>query len=202
MAGAATLVASAAGLAVVTLAVGALTVVVGERSAAAGAGRAESPDRCGAAWTAAWRTSPQPLRPDRPLAGRTLRMVLRPQVTGSAVRLRLSNRFDTAPLALGPVSVARAATGADLVPATARPVTFGGGPAGAVVPPGAELVSDPVAVEAEAGHPLAVSLVLLHTPQVVAEHPVALRTSYLSGPGDASLDGGAPSPRRWARGWC
>ncbi len=186
---AATLTASAAGLAAVALAVGVLTVVVGERSAAAAPGRAEAADRCGPAWTAAWQTSPQPLRPERPLAGRTLRMILRPQVAGSPVRLRLSNRFGTAPLALGPVSVARAATGADLVPGTVRPVTFGGGPAGAVVPPGAELVSDPVAVEAAVGHPIAVSLVLRHTPQVVAEHPVALQTSYLSGPGDASLDG-------------
>jgi lysophospholipase L1-like esterase len=144
-------------------------------------------DRCGPAWVAAWQASPQAVPPAEPLAGRTLRMIVRPQVTGSQVRVRLSNRFGTSPLPLGAVSVARAAAGASLVPGTVRPVTFGG-PVGTVVPPGADVVSEPVPVVAEAGRPLAVSLVLPQTPQVVAEHPVALQTSYLSGPGDASLD--------------
>jgi lysophospholipase L1-like esterase len=114
-------------------------------------------------------------------------MIVRPQVTGSHVRIRLSNRFGTAPLTVGPVSAARAGTGAALVPGTAAPVAFDGRP-DAVVAPSDELVSDPVAVVAEAGSPLAVSLVLASTPDVVAEHPVALQTSYLSGSGDFSLD--------------
>jgi lysophospholipase L1-like esterase len=144
-------------------------------------------ERCGPTWAAAWEASPQPVPPAEPLAGRTLRMIVRPQVTGSQVRIRLSNRFGTSPLLLGPVSVARAAAGAALVPGTVRQVGFGG--AGAVVPPGGELASDPVPVVAEAGRPLAVSLVLPQEPDVVAEHPIALQTSYLSGPGDSSLDG-------------
>ena len=147
-------------------------------------------DRCGPTWVAAWQAGPQAVRSAQPLAGRTLRMIVRPQVTGSQVRVRLSNRFGSTPLLLGPVSVARAATGAALVPGTAAPVTF---PGPSVVPPRGELVSDPVPVVAEAGRPIAVSVVLPQTPDVVAEHPVALQTSYLSGPGDASLaeDGAA-----------
>jgi lysophospholipase L1-like esterase len=85
------------------------------------------------------------------------------------------------------VSAARSGTGAALVPGTAVPVPFDGR-SDAVVAPGDELVSDPVPVVAEAGRPLAVSLVLTSTPDVVAEHPVALQTSYLSGSGDYSLD--------------
>jgi lysophospholipase L1-like esterase len=149
------------------------------------AGPRAAAGRCGPAWVAAWQTSPQALPPAQPLAGRTLRMIVRPQVTGSQVRVRLSNRFGSAPLPLGPVSVARAATGAALVPGTVAPVRFAGA---AVVPAGGELVSDPVPVVAEAGRPLAVSLVLRETPDVLAEHPVALQTSYLSAVGDASLD--------------
>ena len=144
-------------------------------------------DRCGPGWVAAWEASPQPVPPDEPLAGRTLRMIVRPQATGSEVRLRLSNRFGTAPLAVGPVSAARAGAGATLVPGTVQPVSFGGRRA-VVVDPGSELVSDPVRVVAEAGRPIAVSLMLPSTPDVVAEHPVALQTSYLSGPGDSSID--------------
>ena len=138
---------------------------------------------------AAWQASPQAVPPTEPLAGRTLRMIVRPQVTGSQVRVRLSNRFGTTPLAVGPVSAARAGSGAALVPGTVTPVAFDGR-SDAVVAPGAELVSDPVPVVAEAGRPIAVSLVLASTPDVVAEHPVALQTSYLSGSGDFSLDAG------------
>ena len=68
-------------------------------------------DRCGPAWVAAWQASPQAVPPTEPLAGRTLRMIVRPQVTGSQVRVRLSNRFGTTPLAVGPVSAARAGAG-------------------------------------------------------------------------------------------
>ena len=182
--GAGALIMSAATLAVVALAVGALTVVVGTRPAIASPAGRDEDDGCGPAWAAAWRTSPQALPPAQPLAGRTLRMIVRPQIAGSQVRVRLSNRFGTAPLPLGPVSVGRAATDAGLVPGTVRPVAF---PA-AAVPAGAELVSDPVPVVVEAGRPLAVSLVLPRTPDVVDAHPVALQTSYLSRPGDASLD--------------
>ena len=146
-------------------------------------------DRCAPAWVAAWQASPQAVPPTEPLAGRTLRMIVRPQVTGSQVRVRLSNRFGTTPLAVGPVSAARAGSGAALVPGTVTPVAFAGR-SDAVVAPGAELVSDPVPIVAEAGRPIAVSLVLASTPDVVAEHPVALQTSYLSGSGDFSLDAG------------
>lgn len=144
-------------------------------------------DRCAPAWNAAWRASPQPVPLTRPLAGRTLRMIVRPQVTGTQVRVHLSNRFGAAPLTVGSVSAARASTGAALVPGTVAPVAFAGR-SEAVVAPGAELVSDPVPVVAEAGRPIAVSLVLAGDPEVVAEHPVALQTSYLSGAGDFSLD--------------
>ena len=42
-----------------------------------------------------------------------------------------------------------------------------GAATGAVLPPGAEVVSDPVAVGVEAGRPVAVSLVLPRTPPVL-----------------------------------
>ncbi len=85
-------------------------------------------DRCGPGWVAAWEASPQPVPPDEPLAGRTLRMIVRPQATGSEVRLRLSNRFGTAPLAVGPVSAARAGAGCD-ARARDRPAGLLRGPA-------------------------------------------------------------------------
>jgi lysophospholipase L1-like esterase len=175
-------------MSVLALTAGALTVLV-MRPAASPKLRAEPAEACDPAWVTAWETSPQAVPPTQPLGGRTLRMIVHPQVAGSQVRIRLSNRFGSVPLPLGPVTAARAAAGAALVSGTVRPVTFRGASATSV-PPGAELVSDPVPVPSEPGHPIAVSLVLPQTPAVVAEHPVALQTSYLSGPGDASRDDG------------
>ncbi|GAA4695349.1 SGNH/GDSL hydrolase family protein [Pseudonocardia yuanmonensis] len=158
---------------------------------ASGAEDAGGPVPCGSAWVAAWRTSPQAgQRAD--LSGRTLRMVVRPQATGSELRIRVSNRFGTRPLRIDAVSAAEAGSGAALVPGTVRPVLFAGAPA-IVVPPGQELASDPLAFVTQRGTPLAVSLYLPAEPDRVAVHPVALQTSYVSGPGDVA-DSVDPAP--------
>lgn len=146
---------------------------------------------CAPAWAGAWHAAAQPLPADPGMAGRTLRMVVSPQVTGSQVRVRLSNAYGTTPMQVGTVSAAWSDGAAGLVPGTMRPVAFGGVPA-VTVPPGAEVVSDPVALVAEVGRPLAVSLFLVTPPDVLTQHGVALQTSYLSTPGDAALvDDGA-----------
>lgn len=172
---------------IVAVAFGVLGVVATGTSTIRTPSLDEDVDRCGPAWVTAWQTSPQAVPPAEPLAGRTIRMIVQPQASGRQLRVRLSNRFGIMPLPVGPVSAARAGAGAALIPGTARPVTFRGRPE-AVVAPGAELVSDPVPVAAEAGRPVAVSLVLPRTPEVVAEHPVALQTSYLSDSAHDVLD--------------
>ncbi|MHA6780037.1 GDSL-type esterase/lipase family protein [Pseudonocardia saturnea] len=151
---------------------------------------APAPD-CAPAWAPAWRAAAQPAPADPALAGRTLRMVVVPQVTGSQVRVRLSNAYGSTPMQVGTVSAAWSDGAAGLVPGTMRPVAFAGQPAVSVAP-GAEVVSDPVALVSEAGRPLAVSIFLTTPPDVLTQHGVALRTSYLSRPGDAALsDDGA-----------
>ncbi|MCE3554031.1 GDSL-type esterase/lipase family protein [Pseudonocardia sp. RS11V-5] len=158
---------------------------------ASGAEDGASPAPCGPAWVAAWRTSPQAGQAFD-LGGRTLRMLLRPQATGSELRIRVSNRFGTQPLRIDAASAAVAGSGAALVPGTARPVLFAGAPT-AVVPPGQDLTSDPLAFVAQRGTPLAISLFLPQEPDRVAVHPVALQTSYVSTPGDVA-DSVAPGP--------
>jgi lysophospholipase L1-like esterase len=147
---------------------------------------------CAPGWVAAWHAAAQPVPADPALAGRTLRMVVVPQVTGSQVRVRLSNAYGTTPMQVGTVSAAWSDGAAGLVPGTVRPAAFAGQP-GVTVAPGAEVVSDPVALVSEAGRPLAVSIVLATPPDVLTQHAVALRTSYLSRPGDAAMaaDGAA-----------
>lgn len=146
---------------------------------------------CAPDWVPAWHAAAQPVPADPALAGRTLRMVVVPQVTGSQVRVRLSNAYGSTPMQVGTVSAAWSDGGPGLVPGTMRPVVFAGRP-GVTVAPGGEAVSDPVALVSEAGRPLAVSLVLVTPPDVLTQHAVALQNSYVSRPGDAALaDDGA-----------
>ncbi|TWF76811.1 lysophospholipase L1-like esterase [Pseudonocardia hierapolitana] len=145
---------------------------------------------CRPTWVTGWQAAAQP-GPSRPgLGGATVRMVVHPQVTGSKVRLRLSNVYGATPLAVGAVTAARSDGAAGLILGTARPVPFGGRQA-VVIPPGAEVVSDAVPLVAEAGSPLAVSVFLPVVPQVLTQHPV-MQAAYLSGPGDVTFgDAGA-----------
>lgn len=151
-------------------------------------GRAVAPvDQCATPrWVAGWQTATQPAPGNPALAGSTLRMLVHPQVTGSQVRIRLSNAYGTAPLAIGTTSAGRSDGAAGLVPGSMRPVTFDGR-AEVVIPVGADVVSDPAPLVAEAGQPIAVSLYLPAVPEVVTQHGIALQTSYLARGTDAAL---------------
>jgi lysophospholipase L1-like esterase len=173
---------SAPVLAVAIAAVAVVALVVGLLSLRATPSRPSvAPgDACGPAWVTGWHAAMQAGSPPRGVGGAaTLRMIVRPQVTGAQVRLRLSNVYGTAPLTVAAVTVARSGGGAALVRGTAHPVTFGGR-GGTVIPPGGEVLSDAVSAVADTGTPLAVTISVPWLPPVVSEHPVALQTSWLA----------------------
>ncbi|MEU2714108.1 GDSL-type esterase/lipase family protein [Streptomyces sp. NPDC007205] len=87
----------------------------------------------------------------RGFTDQTLRQSLRLAGGGEALRITLSNRYGKEPLELGGAHLAGGAIG--------TPLTFDGTPT-ATVPPGGELVSDPVEQPVTAGQVLAVSLYL------------------------------------------
>jgi lysophospholipase L1-like esterase len=147
-------------------------------------------------WQASWRTAPQP-----PLASgvshagftnQTVRMVIRPTVSGSAVRLRLSNAYGTAGLRVGQVAVAEQDRGPLVVARTQRVVSFDGAVA-VTVAPGDEAISDPVSMPVRRGHNLVVSVYLVGATGPATWHNKAQTTSYVSGPGNwATEPGGSP----------
>ncbi|HZG89824.1 MAG TPA: GDSL-type esterase/lipase family protein [Pseudonocardia sp.] len=165
--------------------------------AAAAANRAVDP--CAPAWVTGWQAAPQAAPTEGGLVGATLRMIIRPQLAGGQVRVRLSNAYGRSPLEVGAVSVAHAGAGAEPVPGSAAPVTFDGGPR-VLIAAGAEITSDPLPFAAEPNGPVAVSLYLTELPDTLTRHAVALQTSYLSGPGDATLTGGADFPTTLSSG--
>lgn len=122
----------------------------------------------------------------------TYRLLIHTAVGGDAVRLRFSNRYGREPLKLRNVSIALPATSLKLPlldAASVTPLSFGG-KSEAVIPPGAELRSDPVAFALPADSDIAVSFYLPEAITNITGKGNSLTTSWSSGPGggDATAD--------------
>ena len=140
-----------------------LTWHLGRETATASA---DSPP-CPPTWISAWTgrgplsttitTNRTFLDPVPNLTGRTLRVMAHLTTGGSAVRVRLSQRFSTDALAVEAAHVAVRSTGSGIVPGTDQPLTFAQSPT-VTVPAGGDVWSDPVALAVGAGQDLAISL--------------------------------------------
>jgi lysophospholipase L1-like esterase len=145
------------------------------------AGKETRPDD--AHWVGTWASAPQwteeANRP--PLPGfddATLRQIVHVSLGGKTLRVRFSNAFGTTPLSLPSAHVARSAGGSAIDPESDRPLTFRGH-ASAIVPAGALIVSDPVAVDLLPLSDLAVTVRLRGAPADVTSHSGSRTTSYL-----------------------
>ena len=124
----------------------------------------------------------------------SFRLIVRPDIWGSQMRLRLSNVFGTAPVTFDGVFAGVQMSGAALLPGTNRTVTFRG-KAAVTIAPGESAWSDPVrlpfvASGQLAGRKLAVSFHIAGESGPMTWHAKALTTSYLSaGPGSGSKGG-------------
>ncbi|MEV0616299.1 SGNH/GDSL hydrolase family protein [Nonomuraea sp. NPDC050404] len=123
----------------------------------------EGSDPNAIAWVRTWGASPQ--APDNsvsfiePFENATLRQIVRISGGGRRVRVRISNEYGTAPLAIGAARVAIADTDGGDAGGSGHAVTFGGRPT-ATVPAGAPILSDPVDLRAAALSRLVISLYL------------------------------------------
>jgi lysophospholipase L1-like esterase len=129
-------------------------------------------------------------------------MVVRASVGGVRPRIRLSNLFGRTPLVIESASVALRDQEAAAVPRSLAQVLFGGSRR-AVVPPGAELVSDPVAAvpPIAARDALLVSLYLPGPTGPTTWHARSQDASYLAMGGDHTLDGGGQAFSARENGW-
>ena len=162
-------------------------------------------------WLHTWTAMPQLTEPgnlppapftgaDAVLADTTLRQTVHVSTGGSRLRVRFSNAFGTTPLPLTAAAVARPAGDragvAAIVAGSTRPLTFGGR-ASVVVPPGAQIVSDPVPLSVARGANLTVSAYLAagQAGTALTSHPGSRTTSYLIAGdhhADADLPGATP----------
>jgi len=138
-----------------------------------------------------------PAPPARPLIfppapafdNQTVRMIVRSSIGGHRVRVQLSNAFGSAPVRIGAAHIALRDKDSAIVAGSDRPLTFGGD-ASAIIPAGAELLSDAVDLDVPPVADLAVSIFLPGHVEDPTDHLTGLHTTYISGPGDFT---GAPS---------
>jgi lysophospholipase L1-like esterase len=175
--------------------VGALTAGLTIPTRASAGGRTATPAHPGAAWTGSWSAAPSGA--SGTFSDETLREIVRTTLGGDAVRIRLTNALSTAPLAIDDATVALRTESASV--SSVKPVTFDG-LRGAVVPPGAEMLSDPVALSVHGGQDLAVSIYVQADLRDVSQHNFANTTSYLAS-GDHTADPDATAFTQTITSW-
>lgn len=144
----------------------------------------ERPSTPPAVWVTSWGASQQIPEPQNSLAPEdltdaTVRQIFHLSIGGSALRVHLSNAFGTEALRVNSVHIGRPVSPASAAidPGSDRALTFAGNQE-AVIPPGAELVSDPVNYPAAPLSNLAVTFYLPAPPARETGHPGSRATSY------------------------
>lgn len=147
----------------------------------------------------AWAASQNLSETYPPLTNATVRMIVRPTIGGTALRIRLDNTVASTPVEFSSVYVGIREKGAG-VSGTNRPVTFGG-KTGLTLAPGASRYSDIIEFPVRAFQELAISLAVTRAEEI-ATHTLGLTTNYFA-PGarahDPSGEGFEPVPSE-ARG--
>jgi lysophospholipase L1-like esterase len=151
-------------------------------------------------WVGTWGTSPH-LSFNPSFNDVTLRMIVHTSAPGDAVRVRLANTFGSQPLSIGAATIGLQGEGAQLVPGSIRPLTFGGQPS-VTIPEGAQTFSDPLPMRVPALSNLAISLYLpTDTHGASTQHLNSDQTSYVSTDGDHTTEVDAANFRTTTTAW-
>lgn len=149
-------------------------------------------------WIGAWGTAPQLTeennKPPTSLVNNTLRQIVFPTLSGTKVRLELSNGWGNGPLELKSVHLAKAGEAAGSIDATTdTPLTFSG-QASVTIPAQETVWSDPVDFNLTALERVAITMQLGATvPAEFTGHPGSRTDSYIV-TGDAVSSASLNSP--------
>ncbi|MCX2949228.1 SGNH/GDSL hydrolase family protein [Lentzea sp. NEAU-D7] len=151
-------------------------------------------------WVGTWATAPSSAVPGYP--NFSIRNIVHVSAGGKEIRVRLSNAYGRTPIVFGQVTVARAA-GPDTplaLPGTMRTLTFGGARS-ITAPPGADVVSDGVALTVPADSDLLVSVYTPEPGGPVTRHQLTMQNSYFTRDGDHTADESAAAYRERTTNW-
>jgi lysophospholipase L1-like esterase len=151
-------------------------------SAALRSARAAAPADSSAHWVGTWAAAPwaTPNAKADPFAspnGTTLRQTVHVSIGGSMARIVFTNEFGLEPLSIEAANVGVPTF--DGAVSNLAPLTFGGWPS-VIIPPGALMISDPVAIKVAPLSDLTVSLFLpAQTVSQLTRHGFADQTGYM-----------------------
>jgi uncharacterized protein (TIGR03437 family) len=128
-------------------------------------------------WFSAW-TVAQGGRFATPMSGTSVRMIVRPTISGPAVRVRLENRLGESPVVFSAAYIGQVQSGAELVPGSNTELTFNGKP-GLTLAAGAGAYSDPITFSVAAFVSYAISLDVT-TAADISAHVLGLVTNYMA----------------------
>jgi lysophospholipase L1-like esterase len=133
-------------------------------------------------WVGTWVASPfdgDPWHTIPTLVNSTLREVVHTSIAGKSLRVRFTNEFGTEPLRIDAATIATSAGGSSIDAASSHDLKFGGSPL-IVIPPGAEVLTDPVAMATSASADLAISIYLpLQQVSDVSVHSSAQQDNFI-----------------------
>jgi lysophospholipase L1-like esterase len=146
-------------------------------------------------WFSAWTTSHGARQTTPAMSGRTVRMILRPTISGNKLRVKLENTMGEAPVIFSGAYIGAAGSGAAVVPRSNKQLTFDKQD-GLTLGPGEGAYSDPVHFHVEAFEKLALSLDVVSASDI-STHVMGLTINYSAAgarAADASGDGYTPLP--------
>lgn len=130
-------------------------------------------------WSAAQQLTESTNRPPAPgLSANTLRQIVCVSLGGKRLRVRFSNEYGDAPVVLHAVRVAASIGESKIDPRSDTALTFDREPS-AIVPAGADLLSDPLDFSLRPLAKVAVTIAFGKTPEPLTGHPGSRTTSYL-----------------------
>jgi lysophospholipase L1-like esterase len=135
-------------------------------------------------WVGSWGSVPTTVPPASTtmFSNQTIRQTVHLSIGGSALQVRFSNEFGTAPLVIGEAHVGLAAgsePSRSVAPGSDRRLSFAGH-VSATVPAGAPLLSDPVRLAVRPGADLVVSLHLPRPTRATTTHAFAFQENVVA----------------------
>jgi lysophospholipase L1-like esterase len=154
-------------------------------------------------WTGAWTAPVQaPLEEGISHNGfhnQTVRMILKPQIDGKKIRIRLSNTFSSEPLSIEEVHIAVSKKGSEIISDTDLNVLFEGKQK-VTIPPGENMWSDPLHFNVNSNKSLAVSIYVREKTGPATWHPRSMQTNYITN-GNETGSSDWPAFRQKEKSW-
>jgi lysophospholipase L1-like esterase len=136
-------------------------------------------------WVGTWATGPQLTEPDNNppsppgLTNNTLRQIVFTSISGSQIRLRLSNEFGNGAVTMSSVQIALSTSGGSIDTSTDKALTFSGA-AAVTIATGQAVFSDPLDFALPALTKIAITIAFGATPSNITGHPGSRTNSYLA----------------------